>query len=195
MFRNATFTGANLAIFTGQFGQIAVVVFIAIYLQHVLGMSPLNAGFALLPGVLALPIAPIAAGRISDRFGTRRPVLVGTLLFGLSLFGIAGAVWAKSYALLVAPLILWGCVMPMLYVPTRRAIMAVVPEAEQGQAGGINLTAQLLGGTIGMAVSGTLLAITGDYRVIFLTAGTLSIVVLIIAWFTIEHPADSQPPG
>jgi MFS family permease len=40
LFRNATFTGANLAIFAGQFGQIAVVVFVAVYLQHVLGMSP-----------------------------------------------------------------------------------------------------------------------------------------------------------
>ena len=120
-------------------------------------------------------------------------MLIGTLLFGLSLFGIAGAVWAKSYALLVGPLVLWGCVMPMLYVPTRRAVMAVVPAAEHGEAGGINLTAQLLGGTIGMAVCGTLLAMTGDYRVVFLTSGVLAIVVLFIVWFTVEHPADSQP--
>lgn len=190
LFRNATFTGANLAIFIGQFGQISVVVFIAIYLQHVLGMSPLKAGLALLPGVLALPFAPIVAGRISDRFGARRPVLVGTLLFGLSLFGMAGAVWAESYALLVGPLILWGCVMPMLYVPTRRAVMAVVPAAEHGEAGGINLTAQLLGGTIGMAVCGTLLAMTGDYRVVFLVSGVLAVVVLVITWFTVERLAD-----
>ena len=190
LFRNATFSGANMAIFAGQFGQIAVVVFIAIYLQHVLGMSPLNAGLALLPGVLALPIAPIVAGRISDCFGTRRPVLFGTLLFGLSLFGIAGAVWAESYALLVGPLILWGCVMPMLYVPTRRAVMAVVPVEEHGEAGGINLTAQLLGGTIGMTVCGTLLAMTGDYRAVFLTSGIIALVVLAIVWFTVDRPAD-----
>lgn len=193
LFRNATFSGANLAIFAGQFGQIAVVIFIAIYLQHILGMSPLNAGLALLPGVLALPVGPIVAGRISDRFGTRRPVLLGTLLFGLSLFGIAGAVWAESYALLVGPLILWGCVMPMLYVPTRRAVMAVVPTEEHGEAGGINLTAQLLGGTIGMTVCGTLLATTGDYPTVFLTSGVIAMVVLAVAWFTIELPADIQP--
>ncbi|MCP4329790.1 MAG: MFS transporter [Alphaproteobacteria bacterium] len=139
LFRNATFSGANLAIFAGQFGQIAVVVFIAIYLQHVLGMSPLNAGLALLPGVLALPFAPIVAGRLSDRFGARRPVLVGGFLFALSLFGIAFAVSAESYGLLVVPLIVWGCTMPMLYVPTRRAVMATVPASEHGEAGGINL--------------------------------------------------------
>jgi len=192
LFRNATFSGANLAIFTGQFGQIAVVVFAAVYLQHVLGMSPLNAGLALLPGVLALPFAPIVAGRLSDRFGARRPVLLGSLLFGLSLLAMAGAVWAESYALLVAPLILWGCVMPMLYVPTRRAVMAVVPAAEHGEAGGINLTAQLLGGTVGMAVSGTLLAMTGDYRVIFLTSGGLALAVSAIAWLTGERPAHTK---
>lgn len=193
LFRNATFSGANLTIFAGQFGQIAVVVFIAIYLQHGLGMSPLQAGSALLPGVLALPFSPIVAGRICDRFGTRRPVLFGTLLFGLSLFGIAGAVWAERYALLVGPLILWGCVMPMLYVPTRRAIMAVVPPEEHGEAAGINLTAQLLGGTIGMTVCSMLLTMTGDYRAVFLASGVIVMVVFAIAWFTVDRPANGKP--
>ena len=79
--------------------------------------------------------------------------------------------------------------MPLLYVPTRRAVMAVVPAAEHGEASGINLTAQLLGGTIGMSVCGTLLAMTDDYRIIFLVAGALSMMVLVIAWFTV----DAQP--
>ena len=187
LFRNATFTSANLAIFAGQFGQIAVVVFVAVYLQHVLAMSPLHAGLALLPGVLMLPFSPIVAGRLSDRFGARRPVLFGLLLFGLSLLGIAFAVGVKSYALLVGPLILWGCTMTLLYVPTRRAVMGVVPAAEHGAAGGINLTAQLTGGTVGMASGGTLLATTGDYRIVFVAAALLVLAVLAIAWFTLER--------
>ena len=195
LFRNATFSIADLAIFTGQFGQMAVVVFVAIYLQHVLGMGPLDAGLAMLPGVLPLPISPIVAGRLSDRFGTRRPVLIGLLLFGLSLFGIAYAVWAESYALLVAPFIVWGCTMPLLYVPTRRAVMAAVPAAEHGEAGGISLTAQLLGGTIGVAVSGALLSATGDYGIIFLTAAILTTAVLVLAWFGLERQSDARPVG
>ena len=54
-------------------------------------------------------------------------------------------------------------------------------------------TAQLLGGTIGMALCGTLLAMTGDYRVVFLTAGMLAMVVLVIAWFTVERPDGAWP--
>lgn len=187
LFGNATFTAANMAIFAGQFGQIAVVVFVAVYLQHGLGMSPLNAGLALLPGVLALPFSPIVAGRLSDRFGARRPILLGLLLFGMSLLGMAYAVSAGSYAWLVPCLVVWGCTMPLLYVPTRRAVMAVVPEAEHGEASGVNLTAQLLGGTIGMAACGTLLAETASYRAIFLAAGTLALAVLAIAWFSLER--------
>jgi len=135
LFRDATFIGANLAIFTGQFGKVSAIVFIAVYLQHVLRMSPLDAGLAML----------------------------------------------------VAPLILWSFTLPLLYVPTRRAVMASVPEADYGEAGGISLTAQLLGGTIGMAVSGTLLAITGNYPIIFLTSGILAMVILVIAWITVKR--------
>jgi sugar phosphate permease len=70
--------------------------------------------------------------------------------------------------------------------------MAAVPAAEHGEAGGINLTAQLLGGTIGMAVCGTLLAMTGDHRVVFPVAGALAMAVLVIAWFAVERPADGH---
>jgi EmrB/QacA subfamily drug resistance transporter len=192
LFQIPTFSIADLAIATGQYGQMSVVVFVAIYLQHVLGMEPLQAGLAMLPAVLPLPISPIVAGRLSDHFEPRHLILIGLLLFGVSLFGIAFAVWAKSYALLVAPMIVWGCTMPLLYVPTRRAVMAVVPAAAHGEAGGINLTAQLLGGTIGVAVSGALLNATGDYRIIFLTAGFLTMAVLLIAWFTLVRHASVE---
>ena len=53
------------------------------------------------------------------------------------------------------------------------------------------MTAQLLGGTIGMAVASTLFSTTDSYRVVFLAAGALTVAVLIAAWTLIErHPQE-----
>ena len=68
--------------------------------------------------------------------------------------------------------------------------MNAVAQEKQGQAGGINLTAQFLGGTIGMAVSSTLLVTTGSFEIIFLAAAGLSLPVLVIAWLCTRHAAD-----
>ena len=189
LFRDATFTGSNLVIFTGQFNKIAIIVFLALYLQDVLHMSPLNAGFVLLAAAVPTLFTSIPAGQLADRFGARWLSLGGLFLNGTALFWIGFAISLERVGLLVPLLVIWGATLPFLYAPTRRAVMNAVPEEKQGQASGINLTAQLLGGTIGMAVGSTLLATTSDFRLVFLFAGGLSVVALMTGLFTIErHP-------
>jgi predicted MFS family arabinose efflux permease len=189
LFSNTTITGSNLVIFTGQFSKIAIVVYVALYLQDSLHMNPLRAGFALLVAVVPTLFTSIPAGRLADRFGTRWLSLGGLLLNGLAVLSIGIAVPWKSYHLLVAPLVIWGATLPFLYAPTRRAAMNAVPEDKHGQASGISLTSQLLGGTIGMAVCGTLLATTGDFRPGFLATASLAGAVLVAGWLTIERHA------
>ena len=99
----------------------------------------------------------------------------------------AAAVAAKSYALVVAPLVLWGCTLPFLAAPARRAVMNVVAPEQRGQAGGINLTAQLLGGTIGMAILGMLYVTTHDFRLVFLASGALALAALGVAWLFLDR--------
>ena len=66
--------------------------------------------------------------------------------------------------------------------------MNAVPVDKQGQAGGIVLTAQLFGGTLGMAILGTLLATTDSHRAVFLATAALTAAVLAIGWLAIERP-------
>lgn len=127
------------------------------------------------------------AGKAADRFGSRRPLAIGLLLNGSALILVGIATTADSYALIVAPLVVWGATLPFIAVSARRALMGAVPKAQQGQAGGINLTIQMLGGTFGMALCGSLLVATGDYRSLFVMTGILIFVVLLIAWLTIER--------
>ncbi len=192
LFRNATFSGSNLVIFTGQFNKIAIVVFVALYLQNALHMSPLSAGVALLAAVIPTLFTSVPAGWLADRFGVRWLSLGGLMLNGSALLWIGFAVSSERYGLLVLPLVIWGATLPFLYAPTRRAAINAVPLEKHGQASGINLTSQLLGGVTGMAVCGTLLATTGDFRIVFLVAAGWSAAVLVMGWYSIAPEGYSN---
>ena len=193
LLRIATFTGGNLVFFMFQFNKIAVFVFIALYLQEVMHASPIEAGFLILVAVLPTLATSLLAGKAADRFGSRMPLSIGLFINASTVGAVAVAMAYQSYALIVAPLIVWGATLPVIAVCARRALMGAVPEALRGQAGGVNLTIQMLGGTIGMALCGTLLATTGDYRLVFGVTSALLFVSLLIAVATIERHAASAP--
>jgi EmrB/QacA subfamily drug resistance transporter len=86
LFHNATFTGANLVVLLVALAQFGVLFFVSLYMQNVLGYSPVRAGTAFLPmTVLIVAIAPLA-GRVSDRMGSRWLMTGGMMLVALQLF-------------------------------------------------------------------------------------------------------------
>ncbi len=187
LFDSATFSACNLVVFAAQFSKIAVIVFGAIYLQNALNLSPLEAGLALVAAVGPAPFTAALSGRLADRVGSRIPTLAGLTAAGLALLWVGFAVVWDSYWLLLPALLVWGGASPFLFMPPQRAIMNAVPASKQGQAGGIAMTSQLLGGTIGMAVCGTLFVMTNDFRVVFLATAAWMLAVLLIGWFAIER--------
>jgi EmrB/QacA subfamily drug resistance transporter len=195
LLRSGTFTGAVLVFFMFQFNKVAVFVFVALYLQDVLHFSPIDAGLVVTVAVVPTLVTSLVSGRAADRFGSRRPLFIGMLLNGAALVLIAAATTADSVALIVAPLVVWGAMLPFIAVSARRALMNTVPKTQQGEASGVNLTVQMLGGTVGMALCGALLVATGTYWSLFLLTGALVFALLVIAWFTVERQADGQPTG
>lgn len=191
LLRIATFTGGNLVFFMFQFGKVAVFVFVALYLQDVLHKSPIEAGIVILMAVLPTLLTSLLAGRLTDRFGARRPLLIGLLLHGSAIVLLGVAMTGQSYALVIAPLVVWGATMPFVSVCPRRALLSAVPEAKVGQASGVNLTIQMLGGTVSVALCGTLLLMTGNYWSVFLMTGVLTFLVWGLAWLTVERPATT----
>lgn len=191
LFARADFTAFNLMVFLGQFAKVAVLVILALYLQHQLGMSPLVAGLALLAGVAPQVFTAVLSGRITDRLGSRRPAL-WSLAISLALFlWLALAVTWDSYWPILPALVIWSLANCLVFVPALRGGVNCVPVEKQGQVGGIMISAQLLGGTVGMTLCGTLLAVTGSYGWAFLATATLAAGCLTLAWLAIKE----EKPG
>lgn len=191
MFADLSFAGASLVIFAGQLCKLAVIVFGAVYLQRGLNLSPFEAGLAMLPAVLPTVVGALAAGHLSDRFGEVRPALVGLTCSTLALFALGIAASYNSYWWIVGPFVLWGFSAPFAFVPIRRLMLSTVAEADRGQAGGIALTSQLLGGIFGMALVGTIVVVTDNFGAGFLVAATVCCAILIFGIFSIRAPDAS----
>ena len=198
LFRSASFSACNLVIVAGQFSKIAIVVFGALLLQQKLDMSPAVAGLALLVSVVGFPFLSGPLGRLADKLGARPLVLVGMTIATAGVFWLAFAVDRDSYVLLLPGLILWGLGMPGVYAPTLRAMANSVAKEKQGQVGGIGVTGRLLGGTIGMSLSSTLLLATGSFEIVFLASALVMLAALAFAAFAIAgepaaHPTSAHP--
>lgn len=180
LFRSPSFAACSGVIFTAQFSKMAVIVFGSLYLQDALGHSPLDAGFALMPAVALNPLTGILAGRAADRHGARWPSLGGLGASALAVLWIGAVLSRERYGLLLPALLVYGAAISFQFVPPQRAVMNAVPAAMQGQAGGINMTAQLLGGTIGMSVCSTVFASTGSFTAVFLASGAVMLAALAI---------------
>ena len=78
-FRSRSFVGANVVAFAISFGMFAVFFFLALYMQNILGYSPLETGVRFLPSTLVIMVAGPLAGRLADRIGPRTPLVIGLL--------------------------------------------------------------------------------------------------------------------
>jgi EmrB/QacA subfamily drug resistance transporter len=186
-----SFNGGVLSFFMFQWSKLAVFVFVALYLQEILHDSPINAGSIVMVAIIPTLLTSLYSGKSADRFGSRRPLMAGLFLQGTALIVVGVAMIEARHAVIVAALVVWGAAMPFAAVPARRALMNAVPKARQGEASGVNLTIQMLGGTIGVALCGTLRIVTGRYASIFFLTGALLLAMTLVAWSTIEHQRGS----
>ncbi len=192
LFTIPTVTAYNLVVFAIQYSKMTVVVFVALYLQYRLNMSPLMTGFALLAAVGVSPFTAPPIGWLTDKRGPRRTALLGLSCATLAMLWIGVTSEWHSYLMLLPGLVLWGAAIPACYTPSITAVMNAIPLEEHGQASGVVVTMRLLGSNAGMAVSSMLYVTTDSFQVVFLSATLVMLVVLLFGWFVIEHEEVSQ---
>ncbi len=190
LFRDPTFTASNLIVGVAQYAKIATFVFGSMFLQTGEGWGPFLAGLALLPAVVPTTLFAPVAGKLSDERGTRWPALVGLILITVGLSLIAMGMMIKATTAIFFGFALFGAAVSLMFVPSQRAVTMLVPPHMQGQAGGIVLSSQLIGGTFGMAMCSTILAVTSSYAAVFWLAAFVSLMVLTYSYFAI----DAQEP-
>jgi EmrB/QacA subfamily drug resistance transporter len=157
LFRNTTFAAANVVAMI-VFGYAVAVLFVmSLYLQIVLGYSPLKTGAAFLPlTLMLLPVSP-AAGKLTDKFGARWPMAVGIALMGVMLIMLSTADESSSVGDFVLPFILGGIGFAATMAPNTTAVLGSVDPAKAGVASGILNTFRQVGAVLGIAVGGALL--------------------------------------
>jgi MFS family permease len=136
----------------------------ALYLQLVLGYSPLEVGLAFLPGNLIMGIMSISlSAMLVMRFGIRLPLAVGLSLAGVGLLLFARAPVDGNFVVDVLPaMILLGLGAGMAFNPVLLAAMSDVEPTEAGLASGVVNTSFMMGGALGLAVLASLAASRTD---------------------------------
>jgi EmrB/QacA subfamily drug resistance transporter len=136
----------------------------ALYLQLVLGYSPLQVGLAFLPGNLLMGAMSIAlSAKLVLRFGIRAPLSAGLLLAALGLLWLARAPVEGNFAIDVLPsMILLGLGAGTAFNPVLLAAMGDVEATEAGLASGLVNTSFMMGGALGLAVLASLAASRTD---------------------------------
>jgi EmrB/QacA subfamily drug resistance transporter len=157
-FRNSTYTGANIVILLVALAMFGVFFFVSLYMQGVLGYSPVQAGAAFLPMTVLIIITAPIAGRTSDRIGSRALMTVGMLLIAVQLvyFSQLGAD-AVYYELLPA-LLIGGVGMALTMTPSAAAATRSVPVDKAGVGAGVLNACRQVGGSIGIALMGAIVA-------------------------------------
>ena len=156
LFRSRTFLGANGVAFIVSFAMFAMFFFTALYLQNILGCSPIEAGVRFLPSTLMIVLIAPLAGRLTDRVGPRPLMVSGLSLVTLALFLQTRIDLDTGYGLLLPAFILMGIGMALVMSPMSTAAMnAVVPE-KAGVGSGILSMNRMVGATFGVAAIGAL---------------------------------------
>ena len=157
IFRLRTLTGANVVGVLLGASLFSMFFYISLYMQQVLGYSPIHAGLSYLPLALMIIVAAGLGGQLVTRFGFKPILAAGMLLIAL------GLVWFSRVSVgggfisdILGPSVLAAIGLGFGFVTSTIAAVSGVEEQEQGLASGLINTSQQIGGALGLAVLSTI---------------------------------------
>lgn len=158
LFGQRLFTVSVISVALVYGALMGVMFFLPQFLQLVQGNSPLQSGIAVLPGAGGLLVASLFSPRIAERIGTRITVVIGLSMVTLGLAAAAYLTADSPYWHIGGSLGLMGLGLGMVLPQATNGILASVPRERAGMGSAVNDGMSELGGSLGVAVLGSLLA-------------------------------------
>ncbi len=168
VFRIPRFTGGAVSLSVAFFCLFGFIFLITQYFQFVKGYSTLSAGVHTLPFAIVAAIATPLAAVLALKIGTRVVVAAGLVLMGGGLVVAAFNSEANTtyFGPIILAMVLLALGLSSITAPTTEAVMGSVPDEQRGAAAGVNNTTRELGGTLGVAVFGSIFASAYAPRII-----------------------------
>jgi EmrB/QacA subfamily drug resistance transporter len=185
LFRNSTvFAFSNLAALINYSATTAVGFLLSLYLQHIKGLSPQNAGLILVAQPIVMAILSPVAGRLSDRIESRAIASTGMGLTVVGLLLLTALNEQTAIGFIVFSLILLGCGFGLFSSPNTNAVMSSVDRRSYGVASAIVGTMRLTGQTLSLGIATLIFAvyigkvqITPEYYPLFLISARTAFII------------------
>jgi EmrB/QacA subfamily drug resistance transporter len=159
LFRNMRFSAASGAVTVAFFTLFGFIFLMTQYFQFIRGYGPLSTGVHLLPVALSVGAGSVAGTQLAVRAGTKLIVTIGLVAMAAFYGWVAVATTATiSYSIISVQMVLYGLGMGLTSAPATESIMGAVSRRHAGVGSAVNDSTRLLGGTLGVAVIGSVFA-------------------------------------
>jgi EmrB/QacA subfamily drug resistance transporter len=206
LFRNSAFTGTALVAFAQSVALYPLILFLAIYLQEGLGLSPTATGLRILPLTLVLVVVAPVSGRLSGRWPLRVPLTTGLVLIGVGLLLMRSIDASSGWTALLPGLLVGGLAIGIISPALAAAMVSVLPVERSGLASGINNTFRQLGIAMGIAGLGAIFehrasealgaraGIVAGLDSVLAVAAATAFVASVLAWPLLGSQRSTPPP-
>jgi EmrB/QacA subfamily drug resistance transporter len=158
LFRSVPLSAGVLLAMALMFGMFGAMFFMTFFFENVHGLGAVATGVRLLPLTAMMIVASPLAGRLTNRTGPRVPLIGGMLVSAVAMFGLSRIGLASSLNDTIAWFALLGFGLSLVVVAATDVIVGNAPEELAGVASGVQATSMQVGGTIGTAALGAVMA-------------------------------------
>src|SRR3954449_8085804 len=158
LFGNLRFTAASASVAISFFALSGFIFLVTQYFQFLKGYGALSTGVRLLPVASCVALSSVLGARLAVRVGTKLVVASGLFLMAAFYLWVTTLAASTGYATIAAQMVVLGTGMGLTSAPATEALMGVVPKAKAGIGSAVNEATRLMGGTLGVAVIGSVYA-------------------------------------